>query len=212
MHSIIKKTFKFFSIVSFLAALTAIIGVWIIWFSDKPDLPYVKYLILLTLGNIVPVVVLLAKHGLKYLPDVETNKDEDETLKFMEDFISSGSSATIVSNRVSWLMKDNNLVDILRKKVSEQGLKIEIITPDAVDNSIKRDLPGVTFIETGEDYAPYSRFTLVNADRSGAEKLAIARGAHPDHEITIFDNNSGPQMIGMAQDIIRKSKELHNAR
>jgi len=38
--------------------------------------------------------------------------------------------------------------------------------------------------------------------------LAIARGSHPDHEITIFDNNSGPQIVAMAKDIIRKSKAL----
>jgi hypothetical protein len=49
---------------------------------------------------------------------------------------------------------------------------------------------------------------LVNAGRSGAERLAIARGTHPNHEITIFDNSSGPQIIALAKDIIRRTKAL----
>jgi hypothetical protein len=69
----------------------------------------------------------------------------------------------------------------------------------------------VIFYTTGEDSPPEARFTLVNGHRSGAEKLAIARGGHPEHEITIFDNNSGPQIIAMAKDIIRKSKALAHA-
>ena len=76
---------------------------------------------------------------------------------------------------------------------------------------LREKLNGASFIVTKESVSPEARFTLVNGDRSGAEKLAIARGVHPDHEITIFDNNSGPQIIAMAKDIIRKSKELSNA-
>ena len=64
------------------------------------------------------------------------------------------------------------------------------------------------FYVTKEKNPPESRFTLVDGHRSGAERLAIARGGHPEHEITTFDNNSGPQIIAMAKDIIRKSKEL----
>ncbi len=72
-------------------------------------------------------------------------------------------------------------------------------------------MKGASFIVTNENTLPEARFTLVNGDRSGAEKLAIARGVHPDHVITIFDNNSGPQIIAMAKDIIRKSKKLSDA-
>ena len=43
---------------------------------------------------------------------------------------------------------------------------------------------------------------------AGGETLAIARGTHPAHEITVFDANAGPQMIAMAKDIIRKCKEV----
>jgi hypothetical protein len=129
----------------------------------------------------------------------------------MEDFISTGTSATVVSNRVSWLVGDDKLISILQSKI-ENGTRIEIITPDDVPEVLKENLKGASFIVTEESISPEARFTLVNGDRSGAEKLAIARGVHPDHEITIFDNNSGPQIIAMAKDIIRKSKRLSDAK
>ena len=117
---------------------------------------------------------------------------------------------TVVSNRVSWLSGNLDLVKILKSKI-ESGTRIEIITPKEVPNELRSALHGASFIVTNENVPPMARFTLVNGDRSGAEKLAIARGGHPDHEITIFDNNSGPQIIAMAKDIIRKSRELAHA-
>jgi len=88
-----------------------------------------------------------------------------------------------------------------------------MITPRPVDEKVRTLLKDVVvhFIVTNEASAPEARFTLVNADRGGGARLAIARGTHPDHEITIFDSNSGPHMIAMAKDIIRKSKLLAHA-
>jgi len=143
-------------------------------------------------------------------PDPQTDKEPKDTRKFMENFISTGTSATVVSNRVSWLAGNDNLISILQSK-AESGIRIEIITPYEVPETLRENLKGASFIITKENISPEARFTLVNGDRSGAEKLAIARGVHPDHEITIFDNNSGPQIIAMAKDIIRKSKALSDA-
>ena len=128
----------------------------------------------------------------------------------MEKFISTGTSASIVSNRVSWLASDQELIKILQSKI-ESGIRIEIITPNEVTEELKKNLLGASFIVTNEEHVPEARFTLVNGDRNGAEKLAIARGVHPEHEITIFDSNSGPQIIAMAKDIIRKSRALVHA-
>ena len=79
--------------------------------------------------------------------------------------------------------------------------------------SIRKPLEsaGVRFIVTGESQSPEARFTLIDPDRSGAARLAIAKGGHPNHEITVFDSSSGPQLIGMAKDIVRKSKEIASA-
>jgi len=211
MQNLVKITLYLFLCITGLTAILALLGIGYAWFSsEKPELPHLGLLIGSVIVEIVVVILMLAKKGMKYLPDTQTDKDPKGTLKFMEKFISSGTSATVVSNRVSWLAGDQNLISILQSKI-ENGTRIEIITPDEVSETLKKSLNGALFITTNEGISPEARFTLVNGDRSGAEKLAIARGVHPDHEITIFDNNSGPQIIAMAKDIIRKSKDLSYA-
>lgn len=208
MLKAIKSTLYMFIVITGLTAIVTLIAIGMIWFSPNyTEPPYLKWMIGAVILEIFAVVSLLAKKGLKYLPETVTDKERSETLKFMEHFISIGTSATIVSNRVSWLSTNQQLIDTLMKKI-ELGTKIEIITPKPVSDELRKTLNGATFIVTNEQFPPEARFTLVNADRSGAEKLAIARGVHPEHEITIFDNNSGPQIIAMAKDIIRKSRGL----
>ncbi len=211
MQNLVKYTLYLFLIITALTAAITLAGIGYVWFfSEKTELPHLELLIGSVIVEVVAVILMLAKKGLKYLPDTRTDKEPKDTLKFMENFISTGTSATVVSNRVSWLSGNQSLIDILQRKI-ESGTRIEIITPSEVSQTLKDNLNGASFIVTGENISPEARFTLVNGDRSGAEKLAIARGVHPDHEITIFDNNSGPQIIAMAKDIIRKSRELSDA-
>ncbi|RJF37008.1 MULTISPECIES: hypothetical protein [Pseudoalteromonas] len=211
MQALVRRTLYLFLSITGLTALMAIIGIAYVWFfSNQNELPHLELLIGSVILEIVAVVLVLAKKGLKYLPDSQIDKEPNDTIKFMESFISTGTSATIVSNRVSWLAGDQKLLKILQEKI-DNGIRIEIITPKEVNTPLVDNLKGATFIVTNEKFSPEARFTLVNGERSGAEKLAIARGVHPDHEITIFDNNSGPQIIAMAKDIIRKSKELSHA-
>lgn len=212
MQNLIKYTLYLFLIITALTALITILGIAYAWFIlESKELPYLKYLIGAVIIEIISVIIFVAKKGLKYLPDTQTDKNPKDTLKFMEKFISTGTSATVVSNRVSWLAGNEQLISILQSKI-ENGTRIEIITPNEVSESLKQKLNGASFIVTKENISPEARFTLVNGDRSGAEKLAIARGVHPAHEITIFDNNSGPQIIAMAKDIIRKSKRIADAK
>ncbi|GLT20027.1 hypothetical protein GCM10007938_38100 [Vibrio zhanjiangensis] len=211
MQNLVRHTLYLFLGITGLTAVITLAGVGYTWFfSEAKELPHLEWLIGSVLIEVVAVIVMLAKKGMKYLPDTQTDNEPKDTLKFMESFISAGTSATVVSNRVSWLVGDNKLISIFQSKI-ENGTRIEIITPNEVPEVLRENLKGASFIVTGESVSPEARFTLVNGDRSGAEKLAIARGVHPDHEITIFDNNSGPQIIAMAKDIIRKSKELSNA-
>ncbi|WP_347990122.1 hypothetical protein [Methylomonas sp. AM2-LC] len=211
MQSLVKHTLYLFLWITGLTAAMTLAGIGYVWFfPDAKELPHLEWLIGSVIVEIITVILMLAKKGMKYLPDTQTDKVPKDTLKFMQDFISTGTSATVVSNRVSWLAGNDNLISILRSKI-ENGTRIEIITPREVSEALKENLNGASFIVTNESTSPEARFTLVNGDRSGAEKLAIARGVHPDHEITIFDNDSGPQIIAMAKDIIRKSKELANA-
>ncbi|HIW06345.1 MAG TPA: hypothetical protein H9889_03340 [Candidatus Ignatzschineria merdigallinarum] len=210
MQKLIKHTLYLFLIIMGITALITLFGIIYIWSHEGTKLLYLEWLIGAIIIEIAAVIFIIAKKGVKYLPDVQINKTNKETLNFMTSFISTGSSATIVSNRVSWLANNDKLITILQKKIQE-GIRIEIITPKAVSQKLQDNLRGATFIVTKEISPPESRFTLINGERSGSEKLAIARGAHPQHEITIFDSNSGPQIIAMAKDIIRKSKELAHA-
>jgi hypothetical protein len=211
MQKLVRHTLYLFLWVTGLTAVITFIGIGYSWFfPEAKELPHLEWLIGSVIIEVITVILMLARKGMKYLPDTQTDKNQKDTLKFMEDFISTGTSATVVSNRVSWLAGNNKLISILQSKV-ETGTRIEIITPNEVPEALRENLRGASFIVTKEKNSPEARFTLVNGDRSGAEKLAIARGVHPDHEITIFDNNSGPQIIAMAKDIIRKSKELADA-
>ena len=211
MQNLVKHTLYLFLWITGLTAAMTLAGISYAWFfSEAKELPHLEWLIGSVIIEVVAVILMLAKKGLKYLPDTQTDKEPKDTLNFMESFISAGTSATVVSNRVSWLVGDDKLISILQSKI-EKGTRIEIITPNEVPEALREKLNGASFIVTKENVSPEARFTLVNGDRSGAEKLGIARGVHPDHEITIFDNNSGPQIIAMAKDIIRKSKELSNA-
>lgn len=212
MQNLVKQTLYLFLWITGLTAVITFVGIGYSWFfPEAKELPHLKLLIGSVIIEVAAVILMLAKKGMKYLPDTQTDKEPKDTLKFMEDFISTGTSATVVSNRVSWLAGNDKLISILQSKV-ESGTRIEIITPNEVPEILRENLKGASFIVTKENTSPEARFTLVNGDRSGAEKLAIARGVHPDHEITIFDNNSGPQIIAMAKDIIRKSKELADAK
>lgn len=214
MQKILKHVIYVFLVIFGITAAMSLAAVASLWWprepgTPAPDLPYLNWLLSSVIVEVVGVVVLIAKKGVKYLPDVEVDKTEQDTLRFMQKFINSGSSVTIVSNRVAWLRRSEPIA----KEIADMALKgtmLEIITPSLVAPEIKDPLEqaGVKFFVTDEPFAPEARFTLVNGQRSGAERLAIARGSHPDHEITIFDNNSGPQIIAMAKDIIRKSKAL----
>lgn len=219
MQTLLKTAFYVILIVFGLSAALCLLGVAYIWFfqSDNmpaklTDLPYLSYLFYSLIVEAIGVVFLVVKRGLKYLPETETNKDEAQTFRFMCNYVKRGTTVTIVSNRLSLLTQSEDFFAEVRDG-ARNGKRFDVITPKPVDEKARKPLEevGVQFIVTNEASPPEARFTLVNADRAGGERLAIARGTHPDHEITIFDSNSGPHMIAMAKDIVRKSKLLANA-
>jgi hypothetical protein len=218
MQRLVKITLWILSIMFALTAALAIGGVAYLWFwgsrqnPQLKDLPYLGWLLSLTIAEMAGLVLLIARKGLAYLPATEVNKELAQTEYFMERFLGSGSSATIVSNRLSWLIASRRLQTHVAELASN-GVMIEIITPKPIQDDVAKSLAnaGVQFYVTAEEAPPEARFTLINANRSGSEKLAIARGVHPSHEITVFDTNSGPQIIAMAQDIVMKAKRLANA-
>ena len=208
MQKLVERTVYVFVGIFALTAMLSLAGIGYLWFGDsRNSLPYLGWLVATLIAEVVGVVVLVAKRALAYLPQTVTNKTHEETIRFMRDFVSMGSTVTIVSNRAGWLAEAPDLLALFGERVKGGG-RFELITAHEVSPPLRDKLAqaGVTLYVTNDQQAPEARFTLVNADRSGAERLAIARGTHPDHEILTFDSVSGPQIIGLAKDIIRKSK------
>ncbi|HTZ96304.1 MAG TPA: hypothetical protein VMB18_07905 [Terriglobales bacterium] len=213
MQRLLKTTVYIFLAIFAATAILTILGIAVLWFGSRQtsDFPYLRWLIGASLTEVVGVVIMIGKRGVRFLPEIRTNESAVETAEFMKNFIMDGSSVTIVSNRLAWLM---NAEEVKREIVerAKTGTRFEIITSQPVVPLVREPLEavGVLFFVTGPNDVPEARFTLINADRSGAERLAIAKGTHPNHEITIFDSDSGPQIIGLAKDIVRKSKVLAN--
>lgn len=217
MQSIIKRFLNIFLVIVCITAVLALAGIGYSWWglpADQADrkLPYLDWLIGSFLVEIIAISLAFMRSGTKYLPKVHHTKTSHETVKFMSDFFTSGSSVTVVSNRLGWMMGAPEIVSIISNRI-KGGASFEFITTQPIPSELAQRLEGAgaKLICTHESVPPEARFTLINGHRSGAERLAIARGTHPDHEITVFDNDSGPQMIGMAKDVIRKSKELQRA-
>jgi len=177
--------------------------------AKERKLPYLGTLVTALLVEAVAVVFVFVRSGLKYLPEVKVHRTERDTFAFMAELLTFGTNVTIVSNRLSLLTRSDSFREAVTQR-AENGTEFEFITRLAVPEHIRVPLEqlGARFYVTGEETPPQARFTLVNAHRTGGETLAIARGTHPAHEITVFDTNSGPQMIAMAKDIIRKCKEV----
>jgi hypothetical protein len=214
MQKLLKTTIYIFLAIFTATAVLTVVGLGYLWFGGKwkEVPPYLGWLLGILLAEVIGVVVMVGKRGLLYLPDIKINHSRSETDSFMKDFIAHGSSVTIVSNRLAWLIDAQEVQGEIARRANS-GTRFEIITSQPVAAAVRQPLEqvGVHFIITGAQDIPEARFTLINADRSGAERLAIAKGTHPNHEITIFDSNSGPQIIGLAKGIVRKSRNLANA-
>lgn len=217
MLTVVRTTIYVFLVITSATAFLVIAALGKLWLltpntSQPTELPHLGYLVIALLVEISAVVLTYVRKGTKYLPHVERHKDEAATLKFMTNFVSKGSTIQIVSNRLAWIKKDPSFSELLIRAVKIGG-QVDVVTPREVDPDIRSPLQaaGVQFFVSKEIEPPEARFTLINGNRSGAERLAIARGSHPDHEVTVFDCNSGPQIIGMAKDIVRKSKMISNA-
>lgn len=118
MQNLVKHTLYLFLWITGLTAAMTLAGIGYAWFfSESKELPHLEWLIGSVIIEVVAVILMLAKKGMKYLPDTQTDKEPKDTLKFMESFISTGTSATVVSNRVSWLVGEDKLISILQSKI-----------------------------------------------------------------------------------------------
>lgn len=89
MPRVLAATLWVFLAITASSALLAIGGVAWLWFSasasETPkDLPYLKPLLSSVVFEVAGVIFLLARRGLRYLPQVITHKQESATLEFMQ--------------------------------------------------------------------------------------------------------------------------------
>lgn len=68
MHSLIKNTLSLFLWVTGITAVITLAGIIFTWFIDpaKSELPYLKWLIGSVIIEVIIVIMMLAKKGLKY--------------------------------------------------------------------------------------------------------------------------------------------------
>lgn len=215
MGNLLRQTVWVFIFVFAATALLTIAGLAYLWFGEgqRDTLPHLDWLLYTLVAEVIAVVVLFARRSISYIPESQTTKSPEMTAEFIATFIAHASSVTIVTNRAGWLTESADLLSKIESRRSA-GANVEIITPGALSDAVGERLrnAGVVLIATGEKDSPEARFTLINGSRGGSARLAIARGTYPRHEILVFDSDSGPQIIGMARDLVRKSKETANAK
>jgi hypothetical protein len=178
------------------------------WSDPEKTFPFLNYLVITCLGQIVLVVIGFAKKGMSFYPKTVIAKSEVDALKLMARMIANSSHATIYSNRAAYLSEQAWFVDTLINAASRRTRIHLLVRDPGVDQQILTRLrdAGVEIVLTQGDNAPWARFTLVDEHRSSAESLAIARGTYPSHEITVFDHDSGPQVISLAKEVLAQAR------
>ena len=154
MQLLVKTTLWILIVMLALSGLLVLSGVVYLWTSStesQRDLPYLGWLLALTIAEMVAIALMVARKGLTYLPATETSRQLADTERFMSSFLGSGSNATIVSNRLSWLTSSAPLQDRLGQ-LARAGVLIEVITPGRLATAVCEPLEaaGVRFFATGE--------------------------------------------------------------
>jgi len=91
MPTILRWIFLFFVVAFGLTSLLTLGGVGYLWFIDpQAQMPFLRWLLGLTLAEALATVVVLAKRGVYYLPEVQSDRDRQATFRFMKNFISHG--------------------------------------------------------------------------------------------------------------------------
>jgi hypothetical protein len=214
MMKLMRWTAWSFLAVYVASAIVTLLGVaYLLWKEPVPTPTYMEWLIGSCICQTVAVLVFIVRKGVSYIPDIHACRDREKNRRFLKEFIERGSTVQIVSRDISWIQSSDDMQKSIISR-SLAGTRIEIFTPQEITDSVRHPLEeaGICFFVTGEDTSPEARFTLINGSNCGAEQLAIAKGSYPHREITVFDSVSGPQIIGMAKDIIRRSKDMANAK
>jgi hypothetical protein len=76
MQNLVKHTLYLFLWITGLTAAITLAGIGYSWFfSEGRALPHLEWLIGSVIIEVVVVILMLAKKGMKYLPDTQTDKE-----------------------------------------------------------------------------------------------------------------------------------------
>lgn len=154
----------------------------------------------LCITQVVGLVLRWQKGG--FLPRTEKHfRDPKKINPYLNRFISGGSDIVIFSNTFSWVNKE--LQGILRAK-ADGGQSVTLYAPKANKkiNYLERNF-GVTVINYSSlKIMPRVRFTLLDRNRAGAERLAIGQGDPTNFRISEFTSGRDPQVVAMASMLV----------
>ncbi len=132
--------------------------------------------------------------SLNNAPEITLCTSEADIKKFMRNFISAGSTAHIASFGLSWVRADNTMKEFLTQYVRE-GKHMTILAAGPTELTRDLDAQGITMLLYPKDVEDVPRFTIINMNRRGAERVAVAREGLPNHWIDIYSVKHHPQVI-----------------
>lgn len=184
-----------------LTALLVLAGLTRLWFVDPTaSMPYLNKLVVTLIVEAIASAFVLFRHGMRYRPTTKNCEDTSAFEKFFADFVMNASTVQILTNRLSWVSNSSRMQSLLCD-LAKKNRNVQIVTNQKVDIAPKLIDAGVRIWTMPDGSpAPEARFTLINGDRAGAERLAIAVGTFPEHTVYMFDNNSGPHIVALAKD------------
>lgn len=210
MQQLVRRSANAFLLITIVTALFALVGLAIQWYlGDEVELPFLRWLLSAVLFEIVAITFAFTKRGMRYIPRIVNAKTETASLEVMSELVSTASSVAIYSNRASYLANSIEFQDAL-VTAALRGAKVELIIrsigsqQELLHDLVKRN---VVVLLVSNDDIPFARFTLVNEHRTSGERLAIARGSYPAHDITIYDHESGPQVVALARELVRHARK-----
>ena len=197
------STTDYFGAVASLVALVLAIGFSIVAILDFAGEEWGEGTARAALATELAVLAIVGLRNLNGKVRESIHKDDASINGFMRQFIGQGSTVDIVSHRLAWAERDPAMATFLHEQVTGSGVAMSIYVADDTSQPVV-DLQhvGVNVFRHPPGMESYPRFTLLNRDRPGGGRLAIANGAVPDHGISVFEEKHHPQVIALAKALL----------
>jgi len=186
LYTIFLLTFLASTVLSFLALLSIV----------TIEQPYKGTLWSICIVQVLGLVLAWARGGRlekHFSNPIEVNK-------YLLTFIQGGSDIVIFSNTFAWL--DDKIEHILRQK-SSAGHSVVLYAPQLNEKLNRLQGTGIAVrVYKSLNLVPRVRFTLLDRNRAGSERLAVGQGDPSDFRVSQFRASHDPQVVAMASMIV----------